>query len=58
MPHATQTITVEPLATPKGSSFKFGATVSGVDIENLTGKTNARRSMTCDMMTVNKGEYP
>jgi hypothetical protein len=39
MPHATETITVEPLVTPKGSSFKLGATVSGVDIENLTGKT-------------------
>jgi hypothetical protein len=39
MPHAKETITIEPLVTPKGSSFKFGATVSGVDVENLTGKT-------------------
>lgn len=32
-------ITVQPLAVPEGSSIKFGAAVSNVDIEKLTGKT-------------------
>jgi len=30
---------VTPLKCPEGSKIDFGATVSGVDIENLTGKT-------------------
>lgn len=29
---------VTPLDVPEGSKVNFGATVSGVDIENLTGK--------------------
>lgn len=32
-------ITVEPLSFPEGSEIKFGAIISGVDVENLTGKT-------------------
>jgi hypothetical protein len=30
-------ITVEPLAVPQGSNINFGAKVTGVDIENLSG---------------------
>lgn len=29
---------VTPLKCPEGSKIDFGATISGVDIENLTGK--------------------
>lgn len=29
---------VQPIASPKGSSIDFGAVVSNVDIEDLTGK--------------------
>jgi hypothetical protein len=29
---------VQPIAVPEGSAIDFGATVSGVDIENLNGK--------------------
>lgn len=32
-------ITVQPLPCPEGSGVQFGAVVSGVDIENLTGKS-------------------
>jgi hypothetical protein len=32
-------ITVTPLAVPETSDVRFGATVSNVDIEHLTGKT-------------------
>lgn len=31
-------ITVEPLRFPEGSGINFGAVVSNIDIENLTGK--------------------
>lgn len=31
-------ISIQPLAVPEGSGIKFGATVSNVDLENLTGK--------------------
>lgn len=31
-------ITVQPLPVPEGSGVNFGAAVSNVDIENLTGK--------------------
>lgn len=31
-------ITVQPLSVPAGSGIKFGAVVSNVDLENLTGK--------------------
>lgn len=30
---------VQPLAFPEGSQINFGASVSGVDVENLTGKS-------------------
>ena len=39
---ATMTIppmTVSPLETPKGSNVDFGVVISGVDLENLTGKS-------------------
>lgn len=39
MPSATQSITIEPLTVQKDSQVNFGAVVSNVDIENLTGKT-------------------
>jgi len=34
----TVTPTITPLSFPEGSGINFGATVSTVDIENLTGK--------------------
>ena len=36
---AIKPITVEPIAVPEGSSITFGAVVSNVDIENLTGRS-------------------
>lgn len=41
MPSATSpsAIQVEPFTPPAGSKINFGATVSNVDVENLTGKT-------------------
>ncbi len=30
-------VTVAPLTLPEGSSLDFGASISNVDIENLTG---------------------
>ena len=35
-----KTITVEPITAPEGSAMNFGAVVSGVDIENLTGESS------------------
>jgi hypothetical protein len=35
---ATSQAKVEPIAAPQGSAINFGATVTGVDVENLTGK--------------------
>lgn len=32
------TISIQPLPVPEGSGIDFGATVSNVDLENLTGK--------------------
>jgi hypothetical protein len=32
-------ITIEPIAHGEGSAVDFGAVVSGVDIENLTGES-------------------
>jgi len=37
-----KTITVEPMAHPNGSAVDFGAVVSGVDIENLTGESDPK----------------
>jgi len=34
---AIQPITVTPIAVPEGSAINFGATIEGIDIENLTG---------------------
>jgi hypothetical protein len=34
----TSSITIEPLAVPADSGIKFGASVSNIDIEKLTGK--------------------
>lgn len=34
----TSKITVEPLRFPEESGINFGAAMSNVDIENLTGK--------------------
>ena len=31
-------IKVQPISAPEGSQINFGAVVSGVDIEQLTGK--------------------
>lgn len=31
-------IKIEPLPVPAGSDITFGATVTNVDVENLTGK--------------------
>ncbi len=31
-------ITIQPLTPPEGSQINFGAVVSNVDIENLSGK--------------------
>ena len=31
-------IKVEPISAPEGSEINFGATVTNVDVENLTGK--------------------
>lgn len=36
-------ITIKPLVVPKDSGINFGATVSNVDIEKLTGKTLNKR---------------
>lgn len=30
--------TVQPLPVPEGSKVNFGAVITGVDVENLTGK--------------------
>jgi hypothetical protein len=35
-------VTVEPMAPPKGSAIDFGAVISGIDLENLTGKSYRR----------------
>jgi len=35
---AIKPITVEPITVPEGSGINFGAQISNVDIENLTGK--------------------
>ncbi len=35
---ATTTPVVTPLPVPDGSAINFGASVSNLDIENLTGK--------------------
>jgi hypothetical protein len=35
----TMKITIEPIAHGEGSAVDFGAVVSGVDIENLTGES-------------------
>ena len=32
-------VKIEPIAAPEGSDINFGATVSNVDVENLTGKS-------------------
>ena len=39
-------IKIEPIAVPEGSGIDFGATVTGVDIENLseTWSANAKRA--------------
>jgi len=34
---AIKPITVEPITVPEGSGINFGAQISNVDIENLTG---------------------
>jgi len=44
MPSAIKSITIEPLTVPKDSQINFGAVVSNVDIENLTGKTSCHTS--------------
>ena len=31
-------VKVEPISVPEGSDINFGATVTNVDVENLTGK--------------------
>jgi len=31
-------VTVSPIAVPEGSGINFGATISGVDIETISGK--------------------
>jgi hypothetical protein len=36
---AIQPVTVTPIAAPAGSAIDFGATIEGVDIENLSGKS-------------------
>lgn len=32
-------VVVTPIAAPVGSAIDFGATVSNIDVENITGKT-------------------
>jgi hypothetical protein len=32
------TATVQPLPAPKGSAIDFGSIITGVDLENLSGK--------------------
>jgi hypothetical protein len=32
-------VSVTPLAAPAGSAINFGASISGLDLENLTGKS-------------------
>jgi hypothetical protein len=34
--------TVERLQAPEGSGINFGAVISGIDIENMTGKSHSR----------------
>lgn len=34
-------ITVQPLPLPEGSKINFGAAITGVDVENLTGKSKS-----------------
>lgn len=34
----TSQINIQPLPTREGSDIKFGAIVTNVDVENLTGK--------------------
>lgn len=34
---AVKEVSVEPIAVPEGSAVNFGASISGLDIENLTG---------------------
>jgi len=34
---AVKPVSVEPIAVPEGSGVNFGASISGIDIENLTG---------------------
>jgi len=35
---AIKPISVKPIAVPEGSGINFGAQISNVDIENLTGR--------------------
>jgi hypothetical protein len=41
---AIKPISVEPVAVPEGSGVNFGAVISDIDIENLSGKQQTMQS--------------